>query len=257
MMKTLNLKLIFCLLTISFIGCAAVNESVKTAERVNLYTSETESVLLLEPGAYIQEIQYAADFSVKTVDVRKTGWGEIILPPGGHTLQVQYASGNTYSEPILMSSVFSPGKRYRLYYTIYSEVTRDSKGAMRFFIEERLLNDDELDYLAFSRENPHYLEGVWAFSKSYPYEDMEITFEKNRFRTATFNRVSEIRSVTEGIYFFNEDTVILYYEKLQEKDVPQRDILFYELKDGILYVKSGGNAAVITIGGLEGEYTKR
>lgn len=240
---------------IGLIGCASIgkNAVIKNAEDLHLYTLPSQSVIVLAPYINIRSMD-GSDYRGQ-----RTEWGDNIIPPGEHTLLVQYDTGSAISEAIFISFVFEPEKWYDIYYEITdAEENKNSRiiGKIQFFIVERD-REKEVKYLAFSEINPHYLEGTWSVSKSYPFEDIEITFNNNRFTTASVNRVSKIKSLTEGVYFFDENTIILYYEKIREEDVFQKNILHYELKGGILSIKSGGNAATITAGGLKGEYNKK
>ncbi|MDR1239548.1 MAG: hypothetical protein LBK27_05510 [Treponema sp.] len=251
------MKRTICILVIvaviGLIGCASTGQSAATKidEDVHLYTLESQSVITLAPYIKILSID-GSDYNGQG-----TGWGDNIISPGEHTLSVQYNTGSVFSDNMLISFTFEPGKLYDIYYEItggnnYSRII----GTIKFFIVERD-RKKEVKYLAFSETNPHYLEGTWAYSKSYPFEDIEITFNNNRFTTASFNRVSKNKSLTEGLYFFDENTIILYYEKIRGRDDLQKNILYYELKNGILSIKSGGNVAIVTAGGLKGEYNKK
>jgi hypothetical protein len=195
----------------------------------------------------------------------RTSWGALVIPPGRHIFDVKYSSGQGYSDIVTVEFTFKPGKAYRLYYNAERNEKRHGIiGTIQFFIEEKLQSDNEKEYLAFSGENPHYLEGVWFYSRNYPWEDITITFGgNNRFNTSSFNRRSKKTYTTEGVYFFNNDTIILYYENRQKKDFieaqppsVEKEILSYELTNGILRIISGGKAAIVTAGGLKGEYTK-
>jgi hypothetical protein len=255
-------NMFFALMVFIFlISCVSAGQKadIKIAEEVKLheYISETESFLIVEPFIHIISMgtyQYKAQL---------TGWGDHIIPPGLNIFGVQFFSDIIYSEPTMISYSFEPGKTYRLYYVADQNEKQSwgSKniGTIQFFIEERNIDSSvkEAAYLVFSKANPDYLEGTWTYSKKYPFEDYEIKFLKKRFFTRAFNRVSKKEVIMEGDYFFNENTIILYCEMRNKKSFFQKEILNYELKNGILYIESGGNAASDTAGGMKGEYNKK
>jgi hypothetical protein len=237
-------------------------------------TKPTERMVIF-PGVRLLTVQYF----ISRINQN------IVTDPQGRR-GTQTTTYQVKSEPIPLSFTFDEGKYYYLDYEITRGAAIFDSSTIQFSIAEikepalheearKGLADYEANYiaavenyqtsveklnnfLAFSKANPHYIQGAWTYSRSYPWEDIEITFgADNRFVTASFNRMSKNQFTTEGVYHFNENIIILNYEKQQGENVSQKEIINYELKDGILYIKSGGNAAIVTAGGLKGNYEKK
>jgi hypothetical protein len=264
------------------IGCVSTTNTgqdsiLKEAEGIDLYHPfETQSFLAVSPDITILKMDNLQYYS------QTTGWGDHVISSGHHFLSVQYFEGDYISDLVTISYIFESGKSYKLQYSIIQEVKFGQKGEIQFFIEENLQNDMEIEnyhtlikeYLVFSEANPHNLEGTWAYSIKHNliyFTDVEITFDdNNRFNTTSFERAARKNTLTltEGQYYFNDNTIILYCEKQQnvttrtgqqQEEVFLKEILHYEKEGGTLNIKSGGSFLLppFVSGDIKGNYTKR
>ena len=164
--------------------------------------------------------------------------------PGTHHLVFFYISGSQRSDYVNLVFVFEKGKHYYLDY----EILKGNE--IQFTIKE--LNDPNLfqeaqeildivksglekqkSYLAFSKANPAHLEGLWDF------HGFNIAFDKDRY-DFTVNTFAE-NYTSDGRYFFDEKTIVLFVRKDSRADYQGlKKIWYYEFKNDTLYITGEG-----------------
>jgi hypothetical protein len=289
-MKSLRCFFVLFILSVMvffLIGCAT------TAHKAAIDYAESIPLLLdtevpLEEICYIAAKEHSGVFTISGVDrplaaIRRNELATVTA--GTHQLIVQYNNGSRTSGPISILFDFEEGINYYLDYEIIESGTLFSPDSIRFFIteltEQRLI--EEIDnsriasqasidksrmaaqaniektraYLAFSDANPAYLAGTWYYENSYPPFSTEITFQNDRFTITSFNRWRKSETITSGRYIFNTETIIMVYEKKQDKDFSAKEVLYYELENGFLNILDAPqSAAILTAGSLKGKYHK-
>jgi hypothetical protein len=280
----------------SLIGCATTPEksAIKEAEDIDFDPVPPQPVGDIEKLCYIISKEHSWIFTVSGVDrpladIRRNEL--VIVTPGRHQLIVQYIEGNRSSGPVSILFDFEEGENYYLNYEITKSEKLFSPASIQFFITEltdqglleridnskmTALADYEANYIAavenyqtsveklnnflvFSQANPAWLEGVWDRQKA-PGKPMQLTFKGDR---VTFSRTTDFKLFTyiyEGHYYFNEDTIIVYFENMsvnggEPKNYPQpsKYVWHYELKNGGLNILK---APWLDADSLDGPYRK-
>jgi len=237
------------------VGCAATAPKTTIDYTDSVYFDEGPEIPL-EQYSVIVARKGSSIITVNGVDRPRDALRRgdpLIIPPGSYVLIAEWFNRPGWrSDPINIRFAFEEGKYYYLDYV-------ETHDKVRFFVTD--LTDTELleraknSKATFSRVTPSFLKGVWVYSNRYPPVDTEINFIGNRFVIASFNRLSRKSSIAEGRYLINESTIVLFYEKQNDKNITREEVVNYELKEGALSMKR-------TLWGTEGfgtggEYNKK
>ena len=249
---------IVCVLIVVFIlfACASAPQkaAIKETESIDFSAATDTSPENIDSLCYI-----GAETNIKIINLDGNSLNNdwLIVDPGHHLLTIQYKASGVNIDPVKLACNFEEGKYYFIGYEIDKIIRHDViSGAsshyattIRFSITES--NKPELQeearkrlairkaFLAFSNENPDYLEGTWTYSKRYPPVDTKIEFSKNSFLITGYNIWSKRTSKTEGKYFFNENTIVLLITKQDNKNVDKTETIYYELNNGVLNINGG------------------
>ncbi|MDR1460526.1 MAG: hypothetical protein LBI78_02650 [Campylobacteraceae bacterium] len=278
-MKTLRyFFVLFILSAMAFllIGCATVGQKAEI-NYVKSIPVLLNTEVPLEKRCYIATKEYSYIFAINDVDRPRDAIHRnemVTLISGMHQLTVQYNDGDRTSSLLRVVFNFEEGQNYYLNYEITDSEGFFSPDSIRFFItkltdEKTLENSDNSKiaalasiekvkaYLAFSDANPTYLAGTWYYENSYPPFNNKITFQNDRFTITSFNRWRKFETITSGRYVFNNETIVMVYEKKQDKDFFAREVLYYELENEFLNILDAPqSAAILTVGSLKGKYHK-
>jgi hypothetical protein len=258
------------------IGCTTVRQKAEI-DYVKSIPVFFNTEVPLEERCYIATKEYSYIFAINDVDRPRDAIHRnemVTLIPGIHQLTVQYNDGNKISDMLRVVFNFEEGQNYYLDYEITELEGLFSPDSIRFFLtkltDERVLEEPDdgkiaalasiekvKAYLAFSDANPAHVAGTWYYENSYPPFNNKITFQKDRFTITSFNRWGKSETITSGRYVFNNETIILIYEKKQDKDFFAREVLYYELENEFLNILDAPqSAAILTVGSLKGKYHK-
>ena len=198
----------------------------------------------------------------------------VTVKPGVNNFMVEYNTGTEASSLVRIHFTFTEGKNYLLDYEITRTKGFFTDDEINFFFSD--LNDPVLNekannnrlaaleniekikaFMVFSQKNSEHLEGTWYFEDNYPYNNNEIIFSGNKFVTTSINRVSKVKIVAEGEFFYNEEFLVLIYSKKNGEPVTvdPKEIVKYKLESNKLIT---GNFGFAPAGlGIGGEYKRK
>lgn len=254
-----------------FVGCATTlgKAAIKNVESIDF---DLDLSISGEDYGFL----WQKDLTIRSIDGKQDG-NRLIFTPGQHRLEVQYIRGTstagggymqTQSDVVPILFNVEKGKTYFLNYEIINnrinfnitEGLTDPHGLEQIEKTKAELNNkiQKLkEYLVFSKKSPTYLVGTWYYENNYPPFNNTIIFQNDRFTITSFNRWGKSEMVTTGKYIFDNETIILFYEKKQGENISDKEILYYELKNNFLNILNAPQSvAILTIGSLKGQYHK-
>jgi hypothetical protein len=214
-------------------ACATTGEKAAIRNVENIDFRGVDPSIPIEQYSYIKTP--ASPLGIISIDGKNINGG--FFTPGYHFIRGRYSAYS--SADFTLQQNFEAGKVYGISYKIFDENEFDNRYMVNVFIQE-INNPAENEFekirafFPFSKANPAYLEGTWSISNGMPPIDTKITFEENRFKMVTYNRMLKFTINTEGSYYFSENTIILNYEKYDDKENNMRETVYYELKENIL-----------------------
>jgi hypothetical protein len=250
------MKKVFWFMFFSFIfmalitGCATIDE--ENADNIDFYGFDPE--IPVEQYCYIKTP--TSPLSILSIDGEKIHGG--FITPGYHIINVRYVAYS--SADFTLQQNFEAEKSYTIGYTTSDENKYDNKYTVTVFVQEITDSaENEFEklkaFLVFSKINPTYLEGTWAISNGMPAIDTKISFAENRFTMLTYNRMLKFTINTEGRYYFNENIIILNYEKYDGKENNMRESIYYKLTGNTLnFISIKSGQAVVRY--VKGQYNK-
>ena len=247
MKKNILFFILPIILIVIFTGCVTTKQNipVQNANRIfpdadPEFPSDQYCFLRVQNMVNLQAINNNNYHSVN-------GSGYIFVPPGNHLLNVRFTGG--VGSNVNFTYLFERGKSYLLDYTTYRENPKDTKFYVKFFVNEvndpiadiefekrRNLLEEQKKYLVFSKTNPKYLDGTWVTTSSIPPMDTQITFSGNKFVMNAYNRLGKIRIDAEGVYLYDENTIILFYKEIEGMVFSIKEAIYYEFKNKELYL---------------------
>ena len=244
---------IILLLVLLLMVYATTNAQSKEGVKQAIQNAENISNLLyLDSDAQLEQQSYlipideilVVDKDGLSFNARKTA----MIPPGTYTFGVRYKSYTTMKSagPQVSSGNFSMGMSYSQTLPVYSKIIdadvtfepgkcytfkyernkdKSTKKDKRRLVSLVEVDDNDLlanlekdhvavnDYLEWSRANPDVLKGTYKKGKT------EITFTGNRVNFISY--IFGMKYDYNGIFWYNENTIIVYTDSLQTGKQPR------------------------------------
>ncbi|MDR0876491.1 MAG: hypothetical protein LBN21_00445 [Treponema sp.] len=205
----------------------------------------------INPEIPIEQHSYLKTKEGITIEkVGTNGSNGVINPAGVYEIQIRYQKTFLTTDIAALTCTLEEGK----YYFIDYELT----DTIRLFVSE-ITDPAEISeianaitraktFLAWSKENPKILEGVWKTND----EKYQLMFDRDYFK---YHKNPDIEYA--GTFWYNEDTIIVHLEWTLLNSIQSSDeVLYYKLNDGVLDILDGDTTTFGSMFKIINQYTK-